>query len=209
MGENKIMLKSITEYLNKILTKLFGSKPTISSNDSKGSMNITGNSNHDNNIDNSVNTYNTPKTELETKKEILIYKSELYKHMLSYRQHIFEVDVRRLADLDVNKEHSDYIKELENNINIEIDLLKIHYPDLCELAKTAFNSISNYHSQAIPYGILKDKITFLAQRELENEEDKKDYDRLMSLYNQRSSEIEPYKCKVEDSFVAYMNENRK
>ena len=46
---------------NAPLTKLSGSKPTISSNDSKESMNIIGNSNHDNNIDNSVNEYNTPK----------------------------------------------------------------------------------------------------------------------------------------------------
>ncbi len=55
------MFKSISEYLNKILTKLFGSKPTISSNDSKGSMNIIGNSNHDNNIDNRVLLQSFPK----------------------------------------------------------------------------------------------------------------------------------------------------
>ena len=147
------MFKSISEYLNKILTKLFGSKPTISSNDSKGSMNIIGNSNHDNNIDNSVNTYNTPKTELETKKEILICKKDLYEHILSYKQHIFDVDVIRLADLDLNKNFLDTIKELKKTIDIEIDLLKEHYPDLCELAKKAFNSISDYQLHAVSYGL--------------------------------------------------------
>ena len=204
------MFKSISEYLNKILTKLFGSKPTISSNDSKGSMNIIGNSNHDNNIDNSVNTYNTPKTELETKKEILICKKELYEHILSYKQHIFGVDVIRLADLDLNKNFLDTIKELKKTIDIEIDLLKEHYPDLCELAKKAFNSISDYQLHAVSYGLLKEKVQIETQKKLNNAEyNEYEYNKLMALYDKRSSEIDSYKYEVEDSFPEYMNAYRK
>lgn len=204
------MFKSISEYLNKILTKLFGSKPTISSNDSKGSMNIIGNSNHDNNIDNSVNTYNTPKTELETKKEILICKKDLYEHILSYKQHIFDVDVIRLADLDLNKNFLDTIKELKKTIDIEIDLLKEHYPDLCELAKKAFNSISDYQLHAVSYGLLKEKVQIETQNKLNNAEyNEYEYNKLMALYDKRSSEIDSYKYKVEDSFPEYMNADRK
>lgn len=204
------MFKSISEYLNKILTKLFGSKPTISSNDSKGSMNIIGNSNHDNNIDNSVNTYNTPKTELETKKEILICKKDLYEHILSYKQHIFDVDVIRLADLDLNKNFLDTIKELKKTIDIEIDLLKEHYPDLCELAKKAFNSISDYQLHAVSYGLLKEKVQIETQKKLNNAEyNEYEYNKLMALYDKRSSEIDSYKYEVEDSFPEYMNADRK
>ena len=204
------MFKSISEYLNKILTKLFGSKPTISSNDSKGSMNIIGNSNHDNNIDNSVNTYNTPKTELETKKEILICKKDLYEHILSYKQHIFDVDVIRLADLDLNKNFLDTIKELKKTIDIEIDLLKEHYPDLCELAKKAFNSISDYQLHAVSYGLLKEKVQIETQNKLNNAEyNEYEYNKLMALYDKRSSEIDSYKYKVEDSFPEYRNADRK
>jgi|GEM_PF-5931509 len=204
------MFKSISEYLNKILTKLFGSKPTISSNDSKGSMNIIGNSNHDNNIDNSVNTYNTPKTELETKKEILICKKDLYEHILSYKQHIFDVDVIRLADLDLNKNFLDTIKELKKTIDIEIDLLKEHYPDLCELAKKAFNSISDYQLHAVSYGLLKEKVQIETQKKLNNAEyNEYEYNKLMALYDKRSSEIDSYKYKVEDSFPEYVNADRK
>ena len=204
------MFKSISEYLNKILTKLFGSKPTISSNDSKGSMNIIGNSNHDNNIDNSVNTYNTPKTELETKKEILICKKDIYEHILSYKQHIFDVDVIRLADLDLNKNFLDTIKELKKTIDIEIDLLKEHYPDLCELAKKAFNSISDYQLHAVSYGLLKEKVQIETQKKLNNAEyNEYEYNKLMALYDKRSSEIDSYKYKVEDSFPEYMNADRK
>ena len=204
------MFKSISEYLNKILTKLFGSKPTISSNDSKGSMNIIGNSNHDNNIDNSVNTYNTPKTELETKKEILICKKDLYEHILSYKQHIFDVDVIRLADLDLNKNFLDTIKELKKTIDIEIDLLKEHYPDLCELAKKAFNSISDYQLHAVSYGLLKEKVQIETQKKLNNAEyNEYEYNKLMALYDKRSSEIDSYKNKVEDSFPEYRNADRK
>ena len=204
------MFKSISEYLNKILTKLFGSKPTISSNDSKGSMNIIGNSNHDNNIDNSVNTYNTPKTELETKKEILICKKDLYEHILSYKQHIFDVDVIRLADLDLNKNFLDTIKELKKTIDIEIDLLKKHYPDLCELAKKAFNSISDYQLHAVSYGLLKEKVQIETQKKLNNAEyNEYEYNKLMALYDKRSSEIDSYKYKVEDSFPEYINADRK
>lgn len=210
MGENKIMFKSISEYLNKILTKLFGSKPTISSNDSKGSMNIIGNSNHDIKIDNSVHTYNTPKTELETKKEVLICKKDLYEHILSYKQHIFDVDVIRLADLDLNKDFLDTIKELKKTIDIEIDLLKEHYPDLCELAKKAFNSISDYQSHAVSYGLLKEKVQIETQKKLNNAEyNEYEYNKLMALYDKRSSEIDSYKYKVEDSFPEYMNADRK
>lgn len=210
MGENKIMFKSISEYLNKILTKLFGSKPTISSNDSKESMNIIGNSNHDIKIDNSVHTYNTPKTELETKKEVLICKKDLYGHILSYKQHIFDVDVIRLADLDLNKDFLDTIKELKKNIDIEIDLLKEHYPDLCELAKKAFNSISDYQSHAVSYGLLKEKVQIETQKKLNNAEyNEYEYNKLMALYDKRSSEIDSYKNKVEDSFPEYMNADRK
>ena len=204
------MFKSISEYLNKILTKLFGSKPTISSNDSKGSMNIIGNSNHDNNIDNSVNTYNTPKTELETTKEILICKKDLYEHILSYKQHIFDVDVIRLADLDLNKNFLDTIKELKKTIDIEIDLLKEHYPDLCELAKKAFNSISDYQLHAVSYGLLKEKVQIETQKKLNNAEyNEYEYNKLMALYDKRSSEIDSYKNKVEDSFPEYRNADRK
>lgn len=210
MGENKIMFKSISEYLNKILTKLFGSKPTISSNDSKESMNIIGNSNHDIKIDNSVHTYNTPKTELETKKEVLICKKNLYEHILSYKQHIFDVDVIRLADLDLNKDFLDTIKELKKNIDIEIDLLKEHYPDLCELAKKAFNSISDYQSHAVSYGLLKEKVQIETQKKLNNAEyNEYEYNKLMALYDKRSSEIDSYKNKVEYSFPEYMNADRK
>ena len=204
------MFKSISEYLNKILTKLFGSKPTISSNDSKGSMNIIGNSNHDNNIDNSVNTYNTPKTELETTKEILICKKDLYEHILSYKHHIFDVDVKKLADLDLNKNFLDTIKELKKTIDIEIDLLKEHYPDLCELAKKAFNSISDYQLHAVSYGLLKEKVQIETQKKLNNAEyNEYEYNKLMALYDKRSSEIDSYKYEVEDSFPEYMNADRK
>lgn len=224
MGENEKMLKSITEYLNKIFTKLFGSKPTVSNTDSNGNTNLSGNNNtinnnnsnninsniNSNNINNSVNTYNTPKTELETKKEILICKKDLYKHILSYKQHIFDVDVIRLADLDLNKDFLDTIKELKKTIDIEINLLKEHYPDLCELAKKAFNSISDYQSHAVSYGLLKEKVQIETKKKLNNAEyNEYEYNKLMALYDKRSSEIDSYKYKVEDSFPEYMNADRK
>ena len=81
---------------NAPLTKLSSSKPTVSSNDSNGSkesMNIIGNSNHDNNIDNSVNEYNTPKNRISrrrdwdgitmTNKVFFDDKAELVNHILS------------------------------------------------------------------------------------------------------------------------------
>lgn len=225
MGENEKMLKSITEYLNKIFTKLFGSKPTVSNTDSNGNTNFSGNNNtinntnsnnnnnninSNNNINNSVNTYNTPKTELETKKEILICKKDLYEHILSYKQHIFDVDVIRLADLDLNKNFLDTIKELKKTIDIEIDLLKEHYPDLCELAKKAFNSISDYQLNAVSYGLLKQRVQIETQKKLNNAEyDEYEYDKLMALYDKRSSDISQLKYKVEDSFPEYMNADRK
>lgn len=225
MGENEKMLKSITEYLNKIFTKLFGSKPTVSNTDSNGNTNFSGNNNtinntnsnnnnnninSNNNINNSVNTYNTPKTELETKKEILICKKDLYEHILSYKQHIFDVDVIRLADLDLNKNFLGKIEELKKNIGIEIDLLKEHYPELCELAKKAFNSISDYQLNAVSYGLLKQRVQIETQKKLNNAEyDEYEYDKLMALYDKRSSDISQLKYKVEDSFPEYMNADRK
>lgn len=225
MGENEKMLKSITEYLNKIFTKLFGSKPTVSNTDSNGNTNFSGNNNtinntnsnnnnnninSNNNINNSVNTYNTPKTELETKKEILICKKDLYEHILSYKQHIFDVDVIRLADLDLNKNFLGKIEELKKNIGIEIDLLKEHYPELCELAKKAFNNISDYQLNAVSYGLLKQRVQIETQKKLNNAEyDEYEYDKLMALYDKRSSDISQLKYKVEDSFPEYMNADRK
>lgn len=225
MGENEKMLKSITEYLNKIFTKLFGSKPTVSNTDSNGNTNLSGNNNtinnnnsnnnnnninSNNNINNSVNTYNTPKTELETKKEILICKKDLYEHILSYKQHIFDVDVISLADLDLNKNFLGKIEELKKNIGIEIDLLKEHYPELCELAKKAFNSISDYQLNAVSYGLLKQRVQIETQKKLNNAEyDEYEYDKLMALYDKRSSDISQLKYKVEDSFPEYMNADRK
>ncbi|KGH89973.1 hypothetical protein [Oenococcus oeni] len=109
------------------------------------------------------------------------------------------MDVIKLAELEQDQNFLDKIKELETNINIEIDLLKEHYPDLCVLAKKAFNSISDYHSVAVSYGILKEKVTI----------DKTDDKEIIKLYNQRSSEIDPYEYKIDDSFIEYMNVNRK
>lgn len=193
------MFKSITDYLKKILTKIFGSKPTISNTNSNRNTTFSGNNNSNNNINNSVNTYNTPKTELETRKEILICKKNLYEHILSYKEHIYDVDVIKLVELEQNQNFLDEIKELQTNINIEIDLLKEHYPDLCVLAKKAFDSISDYHCVAVPYGILKEKVTIY----------KTDDKKIIKLYNQRSSEIDPYEYKIDDSFVEYMNADRK
>lgn len=215
------MFKSIIEYLNKILTKLFGGKPTVSNTDSNGNINLSGNdntnnntsnntSNSNNNIDNSVNTYNTPKTELEIKREILIYKKDLYDHILKYKQHIFDVDVTRLAELYSDKNFPDTIEELKKNIVIEIDLLKEHYPDLCELAKKAFNSISDYQLNAVFYGILKENVQIETQKKLNNAEyNENKYNELMARYDKRSSAIEQLKYKVEDSFSEYMNADRK
>lgn len=193
------MFKSITDYLKKILTKIFGGKPTISNTNSNRNTTFSGNNNSNNNINNSVNTYNTPKTELETRKEILICKKNLYEHILSYKEHIYDVDVIKLVELEQNQNFLDEIKELQTNINIEIDLLKEHYPDLCVLAKKAFDSISDYHFVAVPYGILKEKVTIY----------KTDDKKIIELYNQRSSEIDPYEYKIDDSFVEYMNADRK
>lgn len=218
------MLKSITEYLKKILTKIFGGKPTVSNTDSNGNTNLSGNNNNNNNnnntsnsfnnntnsIINNVDTINTQKTELETKKEILICKKDLYDHLLSYKQHIFDVDVIKLADLNLNKDFLDTVTELKKNIGIEIDLLKEHYPELCELAKKAFNSISDYQLNAVSYGSLKEKVQIETQKKLNNAEyDEYEYNKLMALYDKRSSDISQLKYKVEDSFPEYMNADRK
>ncbi|MBN6050205.1 hypothetical protein [Lactobacillus helveticus] len=73
------------------------------------------------------------------------------------------------------------------------------------MAKKAFNSISDYQSHAVSYGLLKEKVQIETQKKLNNAE----YKTLMVLYDKRSSEIDHYKYKVEASFFAYMNENRK
>ncbi|ORI91752.1 hypothetical protein [Leuconostoc mesenteroides] len=188
-----------------------GNNNTINNNNSNNNNNnINSNNNSNNNINTSVNTYNTPKTELETKKEILICKKDLYEHILSYKQHIFDVDVIRLADLDLNKNFLGKIEELKKNIGIEIDLLKEHYPELCELAKKAFNSISDYQLNAVSYGLLKQRVQIETQKKLNNAEyDEYEYDKLMALYDKRSSDIGQLKYKVEDSFPEYMNADRK
>lgn len=179
-------------------------------NNNNNNNNINSNNNINNNINNSVNTYNTPKTELETKKEILICKKDLYEHILSYKQHIFDVDVIRLADPDLNKNFLGKIEELKKNIGIEIDLLKEHYPELCELAKKAFNSISDYQLNAVSYGLLKQRVQIETKKKLNNAEyDEYEYDKLMALYDKRSSDISQLKYKVEDSFSEYMNADRK
>ncbi|WP_273752805.1 hypothetical protein, partial [Leuconostoc mesenteroides] len=179
-------------------------------NSNNNNNNINSNNNINNNINNSVNTYNTPKTELETKKEILICKKDLYEHILSYKQHIFDVDVIRLADPDLNKNFLGKIEELKKNIGIEIDLLKEHYPELCELAKKAFNSISDYQLNAVSYGLLKQRVQIETKKKLNNAEyDEYEYDKLMALYDKRSSDISQLKYKVEDSFSEYMNADRK
>ncbi|MHA5200870.1 hypothetical protein R5R45_01785 [Oenococcus oeni] len=193
MGNEVGFLKKIFNFFKK----LFGSKSNINNENSNQNINITG-SNNKVSKDTIVNN-NTPKTELETRKEILTYKNNLYKHILSYKENIYDVDVIKLAELEQDQNFLDKIKELETNINIEIDLLKEHYPDLCVLAKKAFNSISDYHSVAVSYGILKEKVTI----------DKTDDKEIIKLYNQRSSEIDPYEYKIDDSFIEYMNANRK
>lgn len=53
------MFKSITDYLKKILTKIFGGKPTVSNTDSNGNINLSGNDNTNNNNSNSNNNNNT------------------------------------------------------------------------------------------------------------------------------------------------------
>lgn len=214
-----MVFESIMEFSKKILTKIFGAKPTVSNTDSNGNTNLSGNNSNNNNTNNSNNnnyinnynstTNNTKKTELETKKEILTYKNNLYEHMLSYKKHIYGVSVLKLIDLDLDQNFSENIKELEAKINIEIDLLKEHYPDLCELARQAVDSISSYRFRAIPYGILKKEFVVENQKKLNKEEyNKEEYNRLNKLYNQRSSEIVPYTYKVEDTFSEYMNANR-
>ena len=82
---------------------------------------------------------------------------------------------------------------------------KEHYPDLCELAKKAVNSISDYQLHAIYYGLLKEQVQFAPQKKLNNAE----YNKLMALYDKSSSELDSYKYKVEDSFPEYMNADRK
>lgn len=59
MGENKIMFKSITDYLKKILTKIFGGKPTVSNTDSNGNINLSGNDNTNSNNNSNNNNNNT------------------------------------------------------------------------------------------------------------------------------------------------------
>lgn len=58
MGENEIMLNAIIEYLNKLFTKLFGSKPTISNTDSNGNTNLSGNNNNNSNNNNNNSNSN-------------------------------------------------------------------------------------------------------------------------------------------------------
>lgn len=201
------MYNLIVENLKKLFTKLFGSKPTINNTDSNGNSNLSGNNNtsnsnnnnNNNNIDNSVKTYNTPKTELETKKELLICKKDLYEHILSYRQSIYGIDPIKLADMDIDNDFLDAIKELQTNIDLEINLLKKYYPDLCVLAKNAFDSISNYYSVAVPYGILHRKVT------LEKNDDKQ----IIKFYDERSSEISPLIEILNKSFTEYMIADRK
>lgn len=53
------MFKSITEYLNKILTKIFGGKPTVSNTDSNGNINLSGNDNTNNNNNSNNNNNNS------------------------------------------------------------------------------------------------------------------------------------------------------
>lgn len=54
------MFKSITDYLKKILTKIFGGKPTVSNTDSNGNINLSGNddTNNNNNSNNNSNNNN-------------------------------------------------------------------------------------------------------------------------------------------------------
>ena len=203
----KLLYLIISDYALEIKQSGFS---VYEHNSNNNNNNINSNNNINNNINNSVNTYNTPKTELETKKEILICKKDLYEHILSYKQHIFDVDVIRLADPDLNKNFLGKIEELKKNIGIEIDLLKEHYPELCELAKKAFNSISDYQLNAVSYGLLKQRVQIETKKKLNNAEyDEYEYDKLMALYDKRSSDISQLKYKVEDSFSEYMNADRK
>ncbi|WP_332400909.1 hypothetical protein [Pseudolactococcus laudensis] len=78
------------------------------------------------------------------------------------------------------------------------------------MAKKAFNSISDYQLNAVSYGLLKQRVQIETKKKLNNAEyDEYEYDKLMALYDKRSSDISQLKYKVEDSFSEYMNADRK
>jgi len=190
-------------------------------------MNISGNNNNKNNIDNSVNksidnsvvsnndnrTNNIIKSEtiinniyLETEKivikikEVIInptqdtikLKNKLYDDFLEYRKLVYDIDPMNLFLIDNKPEYRKKIRNINNNINEAIDLLKEYYPELCNLAKKVSSDISSYYAMAVIYG----KMKFYGTNSGTN-------------YNDVCDRMDENISNLDKSFVDYMNENRK
>lgn len=171
------MFKSITDYLKKILTKIFGGKPTVSNTDSNGNINLSGNDNTNNNNSNSNNNnnvtnnqtinnfqaenqinnmYNNIKEDtIKRKKDMFRLKNELYDNMLKYRNEVAAIDPLHLFLIDDNSAYKEKIRAINANINEAIELLKEDYPELCNIAKKVSSDISSYYATAVIYGKMK------------------------------------------------------
>ncbi|MGA3476370.1 hypothetical protein ACA592_16410 [Lactiplantibacillus plantarum] len=166
------MFKSITDYLKKILTKIFGGKPTVSNTDSNGNINLSGNDNTNNNNNNNVtnnqpinnfqaenqinNMYNNIKEDtIKHKKDMFRLKNELYDNMLKYRNEVAAIDPLHLFLIDDNSAYKEKIRAINANINEAIELLKEDYPELCNIAKKVSSDISSYYATAVIYGKMK------------------------------------------------------
>ncbi|MCT0192021.1 hypothetical protein EFM10_01800 [Lactobacillus helveticus] len=174
------MLKPITDYFKKILTKIFGGKPTVSNTDSNGNINLSGNDNNNsnnnnnnvtnnqtidnfqaenqiNNIYNNINNmYNNIKEDkIKYKKDMFRLKNELYDNMLKYRNEVAAIDPLHLFLIDDNSAYKEKIRAINANINEAIELLKEDYPELCNIAKKVSSDISSYYATAVIYGKMK------------------------------------------------------
>lgn len=177
------MFKSITDYLKKILTKIFGGKPTVSNTDSNGNINLSGNdntnsNNNNNNTSNSNNNnnnvtnnqtinnfqaenqinnmYNNIKEDtIKHKKDMFRLKNDLYDNMLKYRNEVAAIDPLHLFLIYDNSAYKAKIRAINANINEAIELLKEDYPELCNIAKKVSSDISSYYSTAVIYGKMK------------------------------------------------------
>lgn len=168
------MIKSITDYFKKILTKIFGGKPTVSNTDSNGNINFSGNdnsnsNNNNNNVTNNQtidnfqtenqinNIYNNIKEDptKHKKKDMFRLKNELYDNMLKYRNEVAGISPLRLFSIDDNSAYKEKIRAINANINEAIELLKEDYPELCNIAKKVSSDISSYYATAVIYGQMK------------------------------------------------------
>lgn len=195
VNQREDVIMKIPQILKKLLqlTKnLLGKRKTVSIENNHG--NISNQNSFSFGLKTAVsstinNTTVQRQSEMQIREEKLVKGQKLYKDLLKYRNDIYGINPRKLPDVD-----DEALKKLQDSIELNINLLKDDYPDLCNYAQNVVNSIKTYQDWATPYGIMKNNKT--------DNDSNKNYNQICNKVNDATEELF-------NSFDIYSQEHKK